>query len=265
MTQVTQRVNRHPRLADVALGRMKINERAQRELNHNRVKQMSESFDIDRLQYPTLSERDGYFFIVDGMHRINALKLWIGEGWEEQRVKCEVYSGLSEAEEANLFLQLNEERKAVRAIDKFFAAVTAERPAETEVLQIVAWQGLKVAKTKQPGAITSVSTLIRAYKNSDAPTLGKALRIIRDAYGDPGLEAPVIEGVTKLCQRYNGVLDEGRAIKKLGDAHGGVNGLLAKADVIRRQTGSQRGMCVAAAAVEIINSGKGGKKLPGWW
>ena len=34
---------------------------------------------------------------------------------------------------------------------------------------------------------------------------------------------------------------------------------------VRRQTGNQRGQCVAAAAVDIINAGRGGVKLPSWW
>jgi hypothetical protein len=47
--------------------------------------------------------------------------------------------------------------------------------------------------------------------------------------------------------------------------HGGVNGLLGRAEQIRRQTGNPKNHCVAAAAVEAINRGRGGKKLPSWW
>ena len=55
------------------------------------------------------------------------------------------------------------------------------------------------------------------------------------------------------------------AVTKLSGAHGGPTGLLGKAEVMRRQTGQPKAHCVAAAAVEFINSGKGGKKLPSWW
>jgi len=54
-------------------------------------------------------------------------------------------------------------------------------------------------------------------------------------------------------------------VAKLSKANGGVNGLLNKAEVLRRSTGNQKGQCVAAAAVEVINKGRGGKKLPSWW
>lgn len=54
-------------------------------------------------------------------------------------------------------------------------------------------------------------------------------------------------------------------IVHVATADGGVNGLLNKAEVIRRSTGNAKGHCVAAAAVEIINAGRGGKKLPSWF
>lgn len=100
---------------------------------------------------------------------------------------------------------------------------------------------------------------------SGGSVLARSLGIIRDAYGDPGLEAAVIDGIGLLCARYNGELDVPLAVKKLGNAFGGVNGLLGKAENLRQKTGNAKGHCVAAAAVEIINSGRGGSKLPGWW
>jgi hypothetical protein len=55
------------------------------------------------------------------------------------------------------------------------------------------------------------------------------------------------------------------AVGKLAGVHGGVNGLLGNAEKVRRETGNQKAHCVAAAAVDIINRGKGSKRLPSWW
>src|SRR6266511_3200373 len=85
------------------------------------------------------------------------------------------------------------------------------------------------------------------------------------AVGDAGLESIVIDGLALLCHRYNGELDDARLVARLSGAHAGVNGLLNKAEVLRNQTGNPKGHCVAAAAVEIYNGGRGGKKLPSWW
>lgn len=60
-------------------------------------------------------------------------------------------------------------------------------------------------------------------------------------------------------------LAEDRAVKALSGAMGGVNALMGKAEFLRKQTGNPKAHCVAAAAVELINSGRGGRKLPSWW
>ena len=79
-----------------------------------------------------------------------------------------------------------------------------------------------------------------------------------------GLEGPVIDGISLLCQRYDGDLSEQRAVARLSAAHGGVSGLVSRAGQLRQSTGSATAQCVAAAAVEVINRG-GGRKLPSWW
>jgi hypothetical protein len=60
-------------------------------------------------------------------------------------------------------------------------------------------------------------------------------------------------------------MDDSRLVERLSKAHGGVNALLGKAELFRKQTGNLKAHCVAAAAVEIHNGARGGKKLPQWW
>ena len=138
----------------------------------------------------------------------------------------------------------------------------AGRDTEADVDRIVRALGLRIARGS---GISAVATLRRVYTRGGAAVLSRALRIIRDAYGEAGLDGPVIDGIGLLCQRYNGDLSEQRAIERLSSAHGGVSGLLSRAGQLRQSTGSATAQCVAAAAVEVINRGSGGRKLPGWW
>lgn len=264
MSDGNGRLGREARLRWVKLGKMRVSPVAQRQMNQARVDHLIAQFDLEQFGNPTVSERDGWFYIIDGQHRIEALKGWLGDDCDNQEIQCWAYAGLTEQEEADKFDRLNDVL-SVHAFDKFRVRVAAEREVETDIDRVVRAQGLVVSRDSLPGAISAVGTLRRVYTRSDAPTLGRTLRIIRDSYGDPGLEAPVIDGIGLLCQRYNGELPEQTAIDKLSRAHGGVNGLLGKAEVIRQQTGNYKSHCVAAAAVQIINSGKGGKKLPGWF
>lgn len=255
------RVTRDATLRWIPIAKMKVSALGQRDLNQARVDRIAADFNPEDLQTPTVSSRDGHFYIIDGQHRVEALRQM---GWGDQQIQCWVYEGLTEAEEAEKFLKLNDVL-VVGSFDKFTKGVSAGREIEVAIDRIVRSNGLVISKDSVPGAIRAVGTLRRVFTRTNGQTLGRTLQIIRDAYGDPGLEASVIDGIGHLCGRYNGSLDDQEAIKKLGDAHGGVNGLLNKAEQLRRSTGAYKSHCVAAAAVEIINSGRGGKKLPNWW
>jgi hypothetical protein len=260
-SKIEGRIERKARLRWVPLTQMRVNPLAQRDLNPARVSQLAAAFDVEQMGNPTVSHRGGCYYLVDGQHRIEALKCWLGS-WEDQQVQCWTYEGLSEAREAELFLNLND-TLTLGAFAKFKVAVQAGRDAEADVHRIVRALGLRIARGS--GGICAVATLRRVYARGGPAVLSRALRIIRDAYGEAGLEGPVIDGIGLVCQRYDGQLSEQRAIQRLASAHGGVSGLTSRAGQLRQSTGSATSQCVAAAAVEVINRGSGGRKLPSWW
>jgi hypothetical protein len=260
-TGTTSRIDRAARLRWVPIAQMRVSPLAQRELNQARVDRMAANFDPEQVGTPTVNQRDGGFYIIDGQHRVATIK---AIGWDDQSIQCWAYEGLTEAEEAATFLRLND-TLAVHAFDKFRVGVEAGLVEECDIDRIVRAAGLVVSRDRIPGAIRAVGTLRRVYDRAGPGQLSRALRIVRDAYGDPGMEAAVIDGIGLLCQRYGQELDDDATVKRLSNIHGGVNGLLNKAEVLRRQTGNQKGHCVAAAAVDIVNAGRGGKKLPSWW
>ncbi len=260
-TKYTGRIEREASLRWVPLAKMRVSPLCQRDINKARVDYMVADFDLEQIGTPTVSEREGHFWIIDGQHRIEALRQI---GWGDQQIQCSTYSGLSAEDEAEKFLRLND-TLSVDAFSKFRVGVQAGRDVECDIDRVVRAQGLVVSRDEVPGRVRCVGTLRTVYNRSGADTLGRTLRIIRDSYGDAGLEAGVVNGLGLLCQRYNGDLNDAEAIKKLSGAHGGVNGLINKAEVLRRQTGNHKSHCIAAAAVEIINSGRGGAKLPTWW
>lgn len=264
--KTTNRIQREGVVKDVPILKMHISSRhAQREkINQARVDYLVSRFDFDKLGTPTLSHRDGEYYIIDGQHRIEAVKRVIGDITMKDTLTCVVYDDLSEAEEAEKFLSMNDVLN-VNVFDKFRVAVAAGRPDEVHIQKIVEGAQLCISRDKIPDSLSCVGTLRRVYLRSDGHTLARTLRIIRDAYGEAGFSSLVVDGIGHLCQRYNGVLDEDRATARLGNSRGGVNGLLNKAEVLHKQTGNAKAHCVAAASVDIINAGRGGNKLPSWW
>lgn len=255
------RAQRSPHLRWVPIAAMRVSPAAQRELRQAHVDALAADFDLEAVGYPVVNLRDGYYYVVDGNHRVGAFK---AIGWGDQQIQCEVYEGLTEVEEAELFLR-RDARRAISTFDKFRIGITAQREAECDIDRIVRANSLVVSRDKIDGAISAVGTLRKVYQRAGGATLGRTLRIIRDAYGDPGFTSFVIDGIALVCQRYNGELDDEKAVTRLSSAHGGVNGLLGRAANLQKQTGNTKNHCVAAAAVDIINAGRGGKKLPPWW
>jgi len=251
----------------VRLGLMKIAPLAQRTIQQSWVDNILARFDPERLGTPEVNFRMGAFFVMDGQHRIEALKLWLGDEWDGQFVECWVTEGLTEEDEADTFLELNRKLN-VSAFDKFRIAVRAKHGVETEIKAIVEAEGLRVARNRvgTEGAISAVESLRKVYQRDGDNGLHMALAIIRDAYGAAGLEAGIIDGFGLLCGRFGSALNLDAAVDALKKSIGGVAGLKNAAGVLRLKTGNARNHCIAAAAIEIINRKlRGAAKLTGWW
>jgi hypothetical protein len=217
---------------------------------------------------PVVNKRtdDTWYYCVDGQHRIAAVKSWLGAEWEKQSVTCRLYEGMTEKEEAKMFLILND-TLTVSSFSKFLVGVTAGDKVACAIKKITEAGGLSITREKIPGALSAVATLVRVYNRADGPTLARCLHISHDAFGDPGLVTPVIDGIARVCERYNGTIDDATAISRLSSMRGGVGALLARAELVRQQLGKPLADCVAAATIEALNARRGGRggKLPSYW
>lgn len=261
------KANQHERAAHlrwIPITDMVINPKAQRELNESRVNKIVANLDIEQIGTITLSERNMKHYILDGQHRVEALKRF-GFNSPEDKFQCWVYYGLTEDQEADTFLKLNDVL-VVDAMSKFKVGVEAGRPIESDINRIVMSNGLRVSRENGDGAIRAVGTLTRVYQRNGVKGLSRSLQIIRDGFGDAGFEAAVIDGMGMVAGNYNGALKDDELVKRLQKMSGGVAGLLNRAEQTRRATGNPKGQCVAATIVEVYNQGKrGGNRLPDWW
>lgn len=260
-----KKIKREARIRTIKLGDIRVSPAAQRELNQARVNKIVDALDLERLGTLTVSHRDGYYWLIDGQHRYNALKTFFGEGFEEWEVEAWCYFDLNEEQEAEKFLQHNEVL-AVSAYDRFQVGVTAGRPVENDVDRIVRSLDLKVARAQSHGSISAVTALTTVYKKHGPRGLVGTLFAIRESFGDRGFESVVITGVALFRGRYEGRIDQDRLIKKLNSTSGGVKGVLNRASLIREKTGQPIPTCVAAAVTDIYNAGlRGTASLGSWW
>lgn len=257
------RKQRASQLRWIKLGDLVPSPKAQREFSLAWASELASTFKPEGMGLPVISHRDGMFYIVDGQHRIAALRIL--EFNAEYTLECEVYVDLTEAEEAELFLERNH-IKAVSALDKFAKAVYAGRPKEVEIDRVVRSEGLRVGKrSKVDNGIASIVSLRQVYDRQGSNGLRRVIRIIRDAFGDVGFEGSVINGLGLCLHRYNGAIDDDAMTARLAKTHGGLNGLLNEAARLRRELGQPRSQCVAATVTAIYNREQTRKRLVGWW
>lgn len=247
----------------VPVAEMRISPRAQRKHDSTsskaKIQYIADNFDPDKAGTLTVNLRAGIYWVIDGGHRYHALLLM---GWEDQYIQCWVYTDLSEAQEADKFLSLNDV-KQVSGMDKYLRAIVAKRPAESDIDRVVRAADLRVGNGRE--AIGCVGAITKVYTNSGPKILATVLRIIRDAYGLPGFASKVTEGMGLFVSNYENVFNEELLVQRLGSKKGGVNGLLGEAERIRIKYGVSLAIAVAAAIVETYNRGRGGARLVGWW
>lgn len=258
MTKPTpERIQRDGHLRWVNVSAIKVNEEAQRALNGAWVKHIVAEFDPEQLGHPVLSHRDGVYYVIDGQHRVEAVR----QVWpDDQQIQCWVHEALDVPDEADRFLKLND-RLTVAPIYSFKTAVTAGRPMESDIDRVVRALGLHVAKSGER-SVGCVASLRRIYKRSGAKGLSKTLHVARDAWGDEGMAAPVLDGLSLVCDRYDVPLDE--MIERLLRVP--LSQLMSSAEANHKTVGGYKANSVAASIVDVLNRGMTGKKrLTSWW
>jgi hypothetical protein len=261
--------NRKPsKVYDVPIGKMRVPPAlvTQREFRKAHGDRIAADLDLNKIGFPILNHRDHIFWILDGQHRIYALKQF---GFSDKDlVTCEVYEDLTDAEMADIFLG-RDARKPIPLYDKFHVAVTAGHKRERDIQRAVEANGQKISRSPDEG-ISALAALGTVYDRSGEIVLGQVIRAINLGFsGDArAFDAAIIQGLGLVFNRYNGRTNEKQLGSKLADLKHSARELLRKADTIRARTGNQQKQCVAAAVVDIYNKGLGPRdthRLPSWW
>ena len=256
------KIKREGMIQWVPLEKMRVREEvSQRKFDSAWAQALAKDFDLETMGLIHVNHCGDTYWIVDGQHRKAALELWMD--CTGAKLECMVYENLSEQQEARKFLDLNR-TKGSTAFDKYRIALAAGDPTTVNIDAIVRLKKLRVSRQKGVGAIACVSALYQIHRRGD-DCLATTLHIAYHAFGDAGLDADILTGIAHLPGRYKGLLDEKKAISALNSIRGGAPAVRARAERLRQQFGSSKSHCTAAACIEYINRGGGGKKLPNWW
>lgn len=252
-----------PQLRKIKPSDVITDHRAQRQLDMRRVTGMTLDFREESFGVPAVSARpDGSFAVIDGQHRFVALRE-LGRGGVP--VMCQVYTGLTLAEEAAMFRQLNDS-KQLTAADVFRIAVTEGDPvavAANHALTLWGW----TMEPKRKNSLRALSTLGYLWEVNETWANG-ALRVLAQSWGPTPIagSATALRGTFAVLYRYRDIkppLDTDRltlALAKQGQA----------AQFIARAKGNAAGRGIAVVdgfadiTVNAYNKAKRTLPLPTW-
>lgn len=243
------------------ISELEVNLRAQREYKPAQAERYAANFDFDALGLVIVNKRDDHYYLVDGQHRIGALRL-IGYGGD-QKVECQLYKDLTEGEEAEIFL-LHDDRRAVTAFDRFRIGTTAGRAVPRAITKVLDDNGLMLSTSPGGNRIACVAALTNAYERL-GNSFGRMIGMLNQGFPDDEVRfrSELVRGVTSFAQHYDSELDN-VTIRRLAGIRAGASGLLRRAEALRLKTGMRVADCVAVAIVDVHNSGRG-QRLKGWF
>ena len=217
-----------------------------------RMMNLVNKFDLDSIGVMTVSLRvDGTYVLLDGQTRKAALDfLELGE-WE---VLCNVYEGLTKADEAHLFRLLNNTQRPT-PVDDFRVGMTAGDVECLAIDKIITKHGLKLSACARDGGVTCVSAMRQAYKSGG---LDDALGTATAAWGlrAAAVQGDIVKGLALVHETYNGTMDRPALINKLSKFQGGASGILGSARNTRNIRSASVARLCAAVIVSVYNRGR---------
>lgn len=234
----------------------------QRPVDEKEVARLIKEWD-ERLFDPlSVSFRDGKFNVVDGQHRVAALRR-MNEG-TDVLVACKVYSGMNYKQEADFCYKLDKAKKRLSLSQSTNALAESGTDAEISTVKMLVEQcGFTWAlnrKTGRTGEITATRAILNAYRLLGGATFTRMLELLRATWNGShqSVTAFVLSGMALFMKTYDTEMDDGLFMKRLS--------LVDPDEIIRRGKAdistSKTAIRCARVLLEKYNGQRGGRRLP---
>ena len=189
----------------------------QRNFNVNRAKRIAEEFDERIANEPKVSYRDGKYFVFDGQHTIAARKLI--NGGEDVPIKCKVYFGMTEQDEAMLFAQQFGVSAPLTAGARIRALIFGGDPIAIEFMEVNKDIGIQLDYDQERGLnrFGCIQTAFNAYMRIGEERYKEAMNILKTAWnGEPdSFRAENVLAMTHFVDLYHDEYCPHRLITRL--------------------------------------------------
>lgn len=245
----------------------------QRRANESRIAKIAADFHEGALGVLVVSARLGLdpgsntaftrYVVLDGQTRLAALRKFTGTEDTTFPLVCQVFHGLTRAEEAEIFLTHND-RAAVRKIDLFRLALVARQAWAIELDEIVSRHGYAAKDSATPERrFTAISTAQRIIRLADGKNaLDRAFELLSRSWGYRvnAASAEAIDGLGVLFHRHGSEVEVVKFAAKLASTD---TPQTFKANVMayRAATGISRTEAAYRYVLKVYNSGRRTKAL----
>lgn len=252
-------------LKDMQISEFSVDPSVQRQLNEPRVAKLAKDFNPKMLGLITASKRlDGRSYILDGQHRIAAARKAGYNGY----VATRLYESLTVAEEAALFLDLNDTRK-VNALDKFLVRATMGEPAAVALKDALERVGLSASGEHKGGKFAAIVALERVYAGFMSRAMEPridlveaVLQILTRAYGvqeRTAFQANTVQGIGLILHIFGKRVDADDLVSALRSIP--ADALAIKGRSTKDLEGGTGAQGVAKVILSIYNKGKSSRRL----
>lgn len=213
----------------------------QRKVRPARVKQIMDEFDPKLLDEVIVSYRSGNYNVVDGQHRIAALKAM--NGGADVMITCKVLTGLTYEQEADLYERLDASKKKLNIVDSTRAKAEAQNDPDIKNIQKVlsangiSWVFSHSGSSGGKNRISSTRTLLITYQLLGLDGFAQMMRLIKTTWGgvEDSLNMYIISGMGLFVKIYGEELQEDLFVKKLSKVPPREIVIEGKADISTRE------------------------------
>lgn len=243
-----------------------VDPQVQREVDPKRVRQIAADLNLSAIGVLCVSERDnGDYIVLDGGHRRGAL-IESGEG--KTKVSCEVYRGLTLADEALIFRLRNNTQK-VGFLDKFRVRLIEGEENAVAVEALARKHGWAVVGTNTDSGMPvlhSVQKLEEWFRRS-ADVADETPKVVTNAWGhdSDAVDYRIMGGLAAFLYRYWDMVDSTDLENRLATYRGGPNAIMQQAQGLREIRKVPAASAVAELITDIYNKGRRtGVRLNNW-
>jgi hypothetical protein len=244
----------------IKVGELQVDPRVQRDsLQTKKVDTIVKKFNFDAVGVIHVSRRkDRGLYIIDGWHRTEAVRRVTDATGE---MVAHVYEGLTLAEEALMFLDLNYANQP-SPLEKHKARVVAEDEMAMRVEEAVHKYGWVISSVPNNGNVQAIQRLyaidtLSQKINADPDLVSVVFMVITRAWGIDryGSQSVIMDGIARLVAEYGSKVDLVRLHERLKEYPGGPRGLHSAATDLAALRKGRVSLAVAELMVDWYNKG----------